>query len=474
MNIELRASLSPFVIQVEGAAQTCGARAFHVTGPGRESGRTINRTYHIEAPFEKAYSEVFQRLALDFALEIPSGRGDVTLPNADRRITPLLTHNVSDDIVYGYGDPDVLRAGFAGAPPRYYLVVTSNDAPHTFPLLESSDLKAWRVLGCVFAPSDKPSWTIGSGPAEYWAPEIHNLAGTYVLCFCARMGDGTLAIGLARAERPEGPYLPCEEPLIAGGVIDPHLFVEGNAATLFWKHDSNDVWPILLAHFLLKRPDIAETLFASPDEARMALLVAQLTPWARTLHPMERFSLQRPLIDIVARNLSRCKTALERLTSAREYASERAELAAIVSAMRTVIYAQALDRANLALLGEPVEVLANDLAWEAHIVEGEWVEKRGEKYYMFYSGNDFSTPQYGIGVAVADSLLGPYVKHAEPLLTSSDEWWGPGHPSVANGIDDEPVLFFHAYAPGRAGYKEFRALLSAPLHFGDDGTVTLR
>ena len=72
---------------------------------------------------------------------------------------------------------------------------------------------------------------------------------------------------------------------------------------------------------------------------------------------------------------------------------------------------------------------------------------------------------YGIGVAVADHPLGPYVKQPEPLLRSTRKWWAPGHASVAPGLDGSPQLFFHAFFPGQGGYNAFRALLTTRLRF---------
>ena len=87
---------------------------------------------------------------------------------------------------------------------------------------------------------------------------------------------------------------------------------------------------------------------------------------------------------------------------------------------------------------------------------------------MFYAGNDFSTPAYGIGVAVADHPLGPYHKQGTPMLQSIREWTAPGHASVAPGLDGQPQLFFHAFHPGTGGYNAFRALLTVGLSFGPD------
>jgi hypothetical protein len=117
------------------------------------------------------------------------------------------------------------------------------------------------------------------------------------------------------------------------------------------------------------------------------------------------------------------------------------------------------------LIGEEHIVLANDLDWEGHLIEGPFVTRQNGRYWMFYAGNDFSTPAYGIGVAVADHPYGPYTKRPEPLLKSNRTWWAPGHASVAEGVDGRPQLFFHAFFPGECGYDAFRALLTVGLEF---------
>jgi beta-xylosidase len=116
-------------------------------------------------------------------------------------------------------------------------------------------------------------------------------------------------------------------------------------------------------------------------------------------------------------------------------------------------------------MGEDEIVLCNDLDWEGHLIEGPFVTRQEGRYWLFYAGNDFSTPHYGIGVAVADQPLGPYTKQGEPLLRSTSEWAAPGHASVAPGLDGKPQLFFHAFHPGTGGYNAFRALLTVGLQF---------
>jgi beta-xylosidase len=132
------------------------------------------------------------------------------------------------------------------------------------------------------------------------------------------------------------------------------------------------------------------------------------------------------------------------------------------------MFAQQLSEDGSSLIGERTKVIENDLAWEAHLVEGMWVTKQDNRYYLFYAGNDFSTSQYGIGVAIGDSPLGPFNKMEKQLLQSTATWWAPGHPSLTKGPDGNNHLLLHAYFPEKAGYKQFRTLLSIPVFFGKD------
>jgi hypothetical protein len=170
---------------------------------------------------------------------------------------------------------------------------------------------------------------------------------------------------------------------------------------------------------------------------------------------MEQFFALQPLIEAGVANYGELRTRL----------GEHSE---IVEAMQTPVYAQELAADGRSLVGERQIVLVNDLAWEGHLIEGQLVTRQNSRYYLFYSGNDFSTPDYGIGVAIADDPLGPYRKMPEPLLRPTVEWWGPRHPSVASGRDGIPRLSFHAFPPGTWRYKHFRALLIARLLFQDD------
>jgi beta-xylosidase len=133
--------------------------------------------------------------------------------------------------------------------------------------------------------------------------------------------------------------------------------------------------------------------------------------------------------------------------------------------MVTPVRAQRISEDGRSLIGESKIVLCNDLDWEGHLIEGPFCTRQRGRYWLFYAGNDFGTPAYGIGVAVADHVLGPYRKHPQPLLNSTRNWTAPGHASIAPGLNGEPQLFFHAFHPGTGGYNAFRALLTARLRF---------
>jgi hypothetical protein len=303
---------------------------------------------------------------------------------------------------------------------------------------------------------------------------MHDLGGQFLVCFAARQKGGSLAIGLARSSRPEGPFVSDDAPLLTGGVIDPHLFVDRSGRTfLFWKEDTNDVWPSLFSAFLHEHADLVGALFTSTEDQRTASLALTIWPWVRSLEPMERFLVQQVLVEAVVSDFSGFQQRLRSLLTSLGPDGARTAVGDILAAMRTPVYAQELDPGTRRLVGDRTVALENDRDWEAHLVEGIWVVQRSDRFYLFYSGNDFSTPEYGTGVAVATSLLGPYRKMDRPLLRSTAEWVGPGHPSAAEGPDGDSWLFLHAFVPGQVGYKRFRALLAVPVNFERDG-VTLR
>lgn len=162
------------------------------------------------------------------------------------------------------------------------------------------------------------------------------------------------------------------------------------------------------------------------------------------------------------------------------------------------------------LVGEPVKCITNDQPWErlkleAHYedlnrkngyaewdrycwgigtTEGPTVVKRHGKYVMFYSANDFRSPDYCVGVAVSDRPLGPW-KKLQPgavLSRAVTGFNGTGHGDVFVGQDGMLWYVFHAHHsairvnPRRTGVVRLRETMGAdgyPRYEADQMTLRL-
>ncbi|MCK9496426.1 MAG: glycoside hydrolase family 43 protein [Dehalococcoidia bacterium] len=108
------------------------------------------------------------------------------------------------------------------------------------------------------------------------------------------------------------------------------------------------------------------------------------------------------------------------------------------------ICGQELTADGLQLIGDRYEVVQTDLPWEEHLVEGPSVMKRGQYYYLFYSGGKFNSPAYAVGVARSVSPLSGFEKHGAPVLRGGGRWRGPGHNSLVHD-DGHDYIVYHAW-----------------------------
>jgi xylan 1,4-beta-xylosidase len=247
-----------------------------------------------------------------------------------------------------YPDPSVVKIGDS----FWASATTSNWAP-VYPILESKDLITWQPKAFVF--NQLPSW------ADYyfWAPEISYDNGKVYVYYAAHKRDGNLCVGVASADKPEGPYkdhgpLMCQE---AGSIDAFPMRDENGKLYLIWKEDGN--------------------------------------------------SVNKP----------------------------------------TPIWMMELNEERTALVGEKKELFKNDQAWEGNLVEGVSIMKHGNYFYAFYSaaGCCGRSCTYGLGVARAEKLAGPWEKYDKnPLLKTNKEWKCPGH---GTPVEKEGKFYFlfHAY-----------------------------
>jgi len=246
-------------------------------------------------------------------------------------------------------DPSIIRVGA-----DYWATCTSSEWGPQFPLLHSRDLVNWQQTGAVF--TNRPDWAVGN----FWAPEISRFKNRYHVYYVGREKHGPLAVAVATADKPEGPYTD-HGPMVAQpqGSIDPSMCLDENGAPyLIWKDDNNSVG----------------------------------------------------------------KT--------------------------TTIWAQPMNDAGTKLTGAPTALIHNDTDWEGALVEGPYILRRGDWFYLFYSGAGCcgSGCNYALGVARSHSLLGPWEKApANPIMAGNERWKCPGHGSVVTDERGRYWFLHHAY-----------------------------
>ncbi|TXK49106.1 family 43 glycosylhydrolase [Pontibacter qinzhouensis] len=129
----------------------------------------------------------------------------------------------------------------------------------------------------------------------------------------------------------------------------------------------------------------------------------------------------------------------------------------------TPIWAQRLNEDRTALTGEMFEMFRNDPnTWEGGLVEGSALVKRGEYFYHFYAGDACCGRDctYGIGVARAKTLRGPWEKHPDnPIMQKNDDWKCPGHGTVVTDPGGQDYMLYHAYSTSASVYAGRQGML---------------
>jgi xylan 1,4-beta-xylosidase len=137
----------------------------------------------------------------------------------------------------------------------------------------------------------------------------------------------------------------------------------------------------------------------------------------------------------------------------------------------TPLWAQPLSEDGTKLVGEPREILRNEAPWEAHLIEGPFIHRRGDLFYLFYSADACCGRRcnYKLGVARARTLLGPWERYPKnPILAANEAWKCPGHGSVVSAPDGRTFLLYHAYDAKDFQYTGRQGLLDE-ITWGADG-----
>jgi hypothetical protein len=114
----------------------------------------------------------------------------------------------------------------------------------------------------------------------------------------------------------------------------------------------------------------------------------------------------------------------------------------------------------------PTSLLVPDQPWEAGTVEAPDLITTGGHYYLFYSGNNWNSSNYAVGVATCTGPLGPCNDASpKPILSSGSGLAGPGGESVFADAAGTFWMAFHAWVPGAVGFPNSRDLYLRRLTF---------
>ena len=124
------------------------------------------------------------------------------------------------------------------------------------------------------------------------------------------------------------------------------------------------------------------------------------------------------------------------------------------------IWSQQLAPSGTAVTGSaPSRLLAPSLAWEDGVIEAPDLVLSSGHYLLFYSGNNWDTANYAVGVALCRGPLGPCSEPwTQPILASDANEVGPGGESVFTDASGSTWIAFHAWVPTEVGYPHSREL----------------
>jgi beta-xylosidase len=370
-----------------------------------------------------------------------------------------------------YSNPIIVEAGVDLGDPgalwvngSYFLATSSGDAADAFPIHRSHDLRSWELVGHVFPAwrgggggggggGGSPSWAVG----DFWAPDLQLVDGRVACYFSARarggplLPKGVLSLGVAFSSGGgvEGPFADVGQPL--------------------WQ-DNADREGTIDVHYHEVKQQVEQVKGAA---------------------------LEGGGVVGATRGSSNSSAVSEKYLLWKANQHALAPLSAHIMLQRL-----ADDGASFAGGPSPdggggggasaLPVLSADEPWEKFgCVEAPWLVQRGGAFYLFYSGSMVNFDTYGVGVARAMSVTGPYEKHpsAAPILRNcaygappappaagAAALWTPGHCAVlpvgggSGGGEEEQrwVMFYHGRNVSQ-GAGTNRTLFQDELRWDDDG-----
>jgi beta-xylosidase len=128
-------------------------------------------------------------------------------------------------------------------------------------------------------------------------------------------------------------------------------------------------------------------------------------------------------------------------------------------------------------VGAPVTALPWEGAletWEWWIREAPHVIEHDGTIHLMYSGHDYASSCYSVGVATASDPLGPFTRRADNPILSDDPdrgFYGPGHHTVTDDGQGGLTAVFHVKESG--DYGSARVPGRSPLVFDEAGQIDI-
>jgi hypothetical protein len=133
---------------------------------------------------------------------------------------------------------------------------------------------------------------------------------------------------------------------------------------------------------------------------------------------------------------------------------------------RATLWSEQLAPTGTALAGQGASALLTaDLGWENGVVEAPDLIENAGRYFLFYSGNNWDSADYAVGVATCSGPLGPCSQPwTSPTLRGDANIAGPGGESVFTDPSGDTYMAFHAWSTSAVGYPHSRELYIRPLN----------
>jgi beta-xylosidase len=97
-------------------------------------------------------------------------------------------------------------------------------------------------------------------------------------------------------------------------------------------------------------------------------------------------------------------------------------------------------------------LLKTEQAWEGNVIEAPDMVRYGGRFYLFYSGNSYTTRSYATGYAICKSVTGPCRRPtSRPLLSTGKVVVGPGGAAGFKDLDGRLRLAYHAWSTAEVG-----------------------